>query len=464
MAAVRTERGPWTPVPTLPSPAPSVTGPAPARSVYRYFDLADCFVQIMTLDDVGLSLGERPGLGRAGYRKLVIEACMPDFREDLDKSLETLFPDDPLMVEDLLYQLCVEVNPNLDIHEVRLTVDPKKEQRSTAPDTATAVLAQSDALDRLAGRARGLRRALLEQVVGQDRAVDVVARAVRSAAAGLGESQRPLASFLFSGRTGTGKTQLARALSRHLFGGDGSRGLVRVDCSEFALAHEYSKLIALPGVRRPGRRRPAHDAIAENPESVVLFDEVEKAHPKLHSLLLQVLEEGALTDGKMPPRPLRPHDRHHDVELRRWASRSRDQPCGGLRRTADPRRPGSSLRSSPSRRSSAPSRPSSWGRIEEAIVLFDELGSRQIERIAALKLDELKERAANRGLSVRFTPAVARWIAEEGFRPETGARELRRVIAQHVEQLASPICCWTEPRPREVVVRVSRGALCFDRA
>lgn len=139
-----------------------MTGPAPERSVYRYFDLADCFVQIMTLDDVGLSLGERPGLGRAGYRKLVIEACMPDFQEDLDKSLETLFPDDPLMVEDLLYQLCVEVNPNLDIHEVRLTVDPKKEQRSTAPDTATAVLARSGALDRLAGRARGLRGALLE--------------------------------------------------------------------------------------------------------------------------------------------------------------------------------------------------------------------------------------------------------------------------------------------------------------
>ena len=114
-----------------------MSGPAPERSVYRYFDLADCFVQIMTLDGAGLSLGERPGLGRAGYRKLVIGACMPDFQEDLDKSLETLFPDDPLMVEDLLYQLCIEVNPNLDIHEVRLTVDPKKEQRSTAPDTAT---------------------------------------------------------------------------------------------------------------------------------------------------------------------------------------------------------------------------------------------------------------------------------------------------------------------------------------
>ena len=101
MAAARTERGPWTaaPSPLSPPQLPPVTGPAPARSVYRYFDLADCFVQIMTLDDVGLSLGERPGLGRAGYRKLVIEACMPDFREDLDKSLETLFPDDPLMVE-----------------------------------------------------------------------------------------------------------------------------------------------------------------------------------------------------------------------------------------------------------------------------------------------------------------------------------------------------------------------------
>ena len=100
-----------------------MTGTSPERSFYRYFDLADCFVQIVALDEGALSLRERPGLGRAGYRKLVIEACMPEFRGDLDARLERLFPDDPLMVEDLLYQLCVEVNPGLDIHEVRLTVD-----------------------------------------------------------------------------------------------------------------------------------------------------------------------------------------------------------------------------------------------------------------------------------------------------------------------------------------------------
>ena len=99
-----------------------MTGTSPERSFYRYFDLADCFVQIVALDEGALSLRERPGLGRAGYRKLVIGACMPEFRDDLDSRLERLFPDDPLMVEDLLYQLCVEVNPGLDIHEVRLTV------------------------------------------------------------------------------------------------------------------------------------------------------------------------------------------------------------------------------------------------------------------------------------------------------------------------------------------------------
>ena len=462
MAAVRTERGPWTaaPSPLSPPQLPPVTGPAPARSVYRYFDLADCFVQIMTLDDVGLSLGERPGLGRAGYRKLVIEACMPDFREDLDKSLETLFPDDPLMVEDLLYQLCVEVNPNLDIHEVRLTVDPKKEQRSTAPDTATAVLARSDALDRLAGRARGLRRALLEQVVGQDRAVDVVARAVRSAAAGLGESQRPLASFLFSGRTGTGKTELARALSRHLFGGDGSRGLVRVDCSEFALAHEYSKLIgAPPGFVGHDDGGQLTDAIAENPESVVLFDEVEKAHPKLHSLLLQVLEEGALTDGK--GRRVR-FDRTIVIMTSNCGAAEIQGASRAVGFGGPPTLERASLEELTQSALERTFTPEFLGRIGST-VLFDELGSRQIERIAALKLDELKERASDRGLSVRFTPAVARWVAEKGFRPETGARELRRVIAQHVEPGLSDLLLDGAPTG-EVVVRVSRGALCFDRA
>lgn len=435
-----------------------MTGPATERSVYRYFDLADCFVQILALDDAGINLGERPGLGRAGYRKLVIEACMPDFRENLDKALETLFPDDPLMVEDLLYQLCIEVNPALDIHEVRLTVDGSGEQRTVNAEPSALAVARNEALDRLSGRARNLRDVLARHVIGQDRAVDTVARAVRSAAAGLGETQRPLASFLFTGRTGTGKTELARTLARHLYGDEGGRGLVRIDCSEFALAHEYSKLIgAPPGYVGHDDGGQLTDAVAEKPESVVLFDEVEKAHPKLHSLLLQVLEEGALTDGK--GRRVR-FDRTVVIMTSNCGAAEIQNAGRAVGFGGPPSLARGSLEELTQSALERTFTPEFLGRIGNT-VLFDELGPKEVEQIAAIKLGELKERAESRGLKVRFTPAVARFVAAEGYRPETGARELRRIIAQHVEPRLSDALL-DSAGAREIVVRVSRGDLVFD--
>ncbi|MDG1491268.1 MAG: hypothetical protein P8R43_05210, partial [Planctomycetota bacterium] len=164
---------------------------APERSFYRYFDLADCFVQILALEEGAFSLRDRPGLGRAGYRKMVIEACMPEFRGDLEGRLERLFPDDPLMVEDLLYQLCVEVNPGLDIHEVRLTVDANSTARPQTASAEEGQAAREDLLNHLRGTAGTLARNLKKDVLGQDRAIESVARAVRACAAGLGERGRP---------------------------------------------------------------------------------------------------------------------------------------------------------------------------------------------------------------------------------------------------------------------------------
>ena len=201
------------------------------------------------------------------------------------------------------------------------------------------------------------------------------------------------------------------------------------------------------------------DAIAENPESVVLFDEVEKAHPKLHSLLLQVLEEGALTDGK--GRRVR-FDRTIVIMTSNCGAAEIQGASRAVGFGGTPTLARASLEELTQSALERTFTPEFLGRIGST-VLFDELGSRQIERIASLKLDELKERASDRGLSVRFTPAVARWVAEKGFRPETGARELRRVIAQHVEPGLSDLLLDGAPTG-EVVVRVSRGALCFDRA
>ncbi|MEZ5974773.1 MAG: AAA family ATPase [Planctomycetota bacterium] len=260
-------------------------------SVYRYFDLADSFVEIQVTQPQHLVLPQKPGLDKAGYRRLVIATCMPEFRDNVADAIEMLFPDDPLMVEDILYQLCVDVNPGLAIHEVRLEVG------SSTPAEAQTEFAGCEQWEvRLRQSVSGLEQRLRKEIIGQDHAVKATARAVSRAAVGLAPAGRPLATLLFAGRTGTGKTELARVLSRELMG---PHSLLRIDCSEFALAHEYSKLIgAPPGFVGHEDGGQLTDALRRKPDRVIVFDEIEKAHPKLHNLLLQILEEGALTDGK----------------------------------------------------------------------------------------------------------------------------------------------------------------------
>ncbi|MEM9801575.1 MAG: AAA family ATPase [Planctomycetota bacterium] len=444
-----------------------MTGIAPERSYYRYFDLADCFVQIVALDEGALSLRERPGLGRAGYRKLVIQACMPEFRGDLDARLESLFPDDPLMVEDLLYQLCVEVNPGLDIHEVRLTVDGGTSPATSTSESGSVPDAAREALlARLRELAGTLGASLERDVLGQDRAVDAVVRSIRAAAAGLGEPQRPLASFLFPGRTGTGKTELARRLAQHVFGDDQYSGLVRIDCSEFALAHEYAKLIGSPpGYVGHDDGGQLTDAVAERPECVVLFDEVEKAHPKLHNLMLQVLEEGALTDGKGRRVAF---DRTIVVMTSNCGAEEMTSAARAVGFGTPPTIGRSSLEVITEDALARSFAPEFLGRIGE-IVVFDELDPKIVERVAQKQLAELAARGRGRGIEIRFTPAVARWVASRGFKPETGARELRRVIQREIEPRLSDVMLdlagnGDAKEAREIVVRSRRGELLFEAA
>ncbi|MFT7485071.1 MAG: ATP-dependent Clp protease ATP-binding subunit ClpA, partial [Candidatus Paceibacteria bacterium] len=308
---------------------------------------------------------------------------------------------------------------------------------------------------------RDLERRLKRKVHGQDAAIETLCRAVLTSAAGLRDFRRPLGCFLFVGRTGTGKTELSRCLAKELSEDPrtGPDNLIRIDCSEYALAHEYSKLIGSPPGyvgHEEGGQFSQH--LKTNPEAVILFDEIEKAHPRMHNLLLQVLEEGCLTDGK-----------GHRLDLSRnfvlmtsnagaEDMRSATQSLGfhSTQSLTD-----QTLHDLTHRALDQTFSPEFLGRLDE-IVLFSELGESTAHKIAQDQLTQLAIRARRRGVRVAFTPAVARWVTDQGFDPRFGARELRSVIQREVEPMLAQVLLSGDVEDEDLVrARIHKGKLLF---
>ena len=289
---------------------------------------------------------------------------------------------------------------------------------------------------------------LRTRVVGQDEALGVVSDAVRRSRSGLGDPRRPMGSFLFMGPTGVGKTELCKALAEFLF--DDERAMVRLDMSEYMEKHSVSRLVgAPPGYVGHEEGGQLTEAVHRRPYSVILLDEIEKAHPDVFNILLQVLEDGRLTDAKG-----RTVDFSQTLMVMtsnigsRWI-----QDLAGK----DPE----AMRSHVMDELRATFRPEFLNRLDE-VVMFRSLRREDIEGIVDIQVAVLEKRLRERGFDLRLDESARRFLAEEGYDPAYGARPLRRAIQKHLENpLAKDILGGKFAPGLTVQVSAGDGALTF---
>ena len=296
-----------------------------------------------------------------------------------------------------------------------------------------------------------LEEQLHERVVGQEEAVEAVAEAIRRARAGLSDPSRPIGSFLFLGPTGVGKTELARTLAEALFGDEAA--MVRIDMSEFQERHTVSRLVGAPpgyvGYEEAGQLT---ESVRRRPYSVLLLDEIEKAHPDVFNILLQILDDGRLTDAQ-----------GRTVDFKQTVIIMTSN-MGAERIQAHARSNESfeELREDMMQIVRHQLRPEFVNRIDE-IIIFHALTREQIADIARLLLDRTNRRLRAQGIEIEFTEGAVELIAEEGFDPEFGARPLRRTIQRRVDNELSRMVLGGSLNPGDkVVAGAEDGRLTFD--
>ncbi len=301
-----------------------------------------------------------------------------------------------------------------------------------------------------------LEEELHDRVVGQDEAIRAIADAVRRSRAGLNDPRRPIGSFIFLGTTGVGKTELAKALAEYLF--DNENMMTRIDMSEYQEKHAVSRLVgAPPGYVGYDEGAQLTEAVRRKPYSVVLFDEIEKAHPDVFNILLQVLDDGRLTDNKgrmvnfkntiiimtsnMGSSVIRdnfakmtPENKDETVE------KTKQEVLDMLKQTI---------------------RPEFLNRIDETI-MFTPLNEKEIEEIVGLQVKSVKKMLSANGITLEVTPAALHFLAEEGYDPEFGARPVKRVIHRLVlNRLSKDILAQTVDKSRPIIIDVKDGDLVF---
>ncbi len=375
--------------------------------------------------------------GGSKYKKMKIEAA------GLEEKIETAAE-----AED--YEKAAEYKTEL----ARLEKEIKKLEKAGAKKEAKAPVLSEENLARAVSLKTGipvskvhgsemkmlmeLESHIKESIVGQDEAVSAVAKAIRRGRSGIADPRRPIGSFIFMGPTGVGKTELARVIAREVFGGENA--LIKIDMSEFGEKHNVSRLVGAPagyiGYDDGGKLT---EAVRRRPYSVVLFDEIEKAHPDVFNLLLQILEDGVLTDGQgnkikfnntivILTSNLGSAEMYRESELGFTAKTAKDKKALLEEYEENKSYAMKALKKA--------MRPELINRLDSVLV-FHALTRKNIERIFDNLINDLKKRLATKGIGLKIDDKAKDYLIEKGYDSKNGARPMRRLIEDEVESLLS---------------------------
>ena len=401
--------------------------------------LSSRYIQDRYLPDKGIDL-----IDEAGARTRLLTFELPEYISEIKNNLENIRKqkEDAVLAEQ--YELATELRDNerkisdeLD-SEIKSWQQKRKVTRSTitAEDIATVVAEQTGIPVKQLTEAETTRLLKMEEeisrrLIGQDEAVSSVSRAVRRARTGLRDPRRPIGSFLFMGPTGVGKTELARCLAKFLFGRDDS--MIRIDMSEFMERHEVSKLVgAPPGYVGHENGGKLTEQVRRKPYSVILFDEIEKAHPEIFNILLQVLDDGKLTDGQG-----RKVDFRNTVIIMTSNVGAKEAQQGnslgfGTSDESKSQRDWERTKKIILEEANRTFRPEFLNRIDEMAV-FKPLSRESLLKIIDTMLEELSSRLDMKGVTIDISQEAKEKILEKGYKPKYGARPLRRAIQSMLE-------------------------------
>ena len=389
--------------------------------------------------------------GGGEYKKLKIE------REDLQKKIEETAEAEDFEKAALYKTRVAKIDEEIEKLE-KAGVNDQVSPVLTEENLATAIgLKTGIPVSKVHGSEMkmltDLEKHLDKAIIGQEEAVRAVAKAIRRGRSGISDPKRPIGSFLFMGPTGVGKTELARVIAREVFGGDNS--LIKIDMSEFGEKHNVSRLVGAPagyvGYDDGGKLT---EAVRRHPYSVVLFDEIEKAHPEVFNMLLQVLEDGVLTDGQGN------HIKFNNTIIILTSNLGADEMYddaefgfGNKDKKSDKfiEEEYEASKNAAMRALKKSMRPELINRLD-AIEVFHALTKKQVEQIFDNMISDLKKRLANKSFGLKLTKKASESLIEKGFDPKNGARPLRRAIEDHLESIISDAIISEKIKKGEIAV------------